>query len=78
MASSNYHAHLYIRELNEYQMRLCSCLELSAFLMDCAYEKSGEGWHKAACFLMRESLVELGEQLPFPSEEILVFVGEVA
>ena len=77
MANLNYHSHPYIRQLNDYQVRLLSCLELSVFLMGCVEEKGAEEWHKAACWLMCDQLKVLGEQLPFPNEGVLVLGSEV-
>lgn len=78
MAGSNYHAHPYIRDLNDYQARLSNCAELSAHLLIGAGDHAGEEWHLAACVLMSRMLLELVEGLPFPEADALSHDAEAA
>jgi hypothetical protein len=56
----------YLRTLNEYHVELASVAALSAYLLDVSIDLDGDEWHKSGCFLMRNRLVEIAENLPFP------------
>lgn len=77
MAGLNYHAHPYIRQLNDYHAQLLSCSQLSAHLLDEQVDSNVEEWQKAGCWLMRDMLLHLAENLPFPPEEAMKLDAEV-
>lgn len=78
MADQHHPLRPYFDQLNEYHCKLASCAQLTAFLIDCAAEKSDEEWHQAGCWLMRDMLSNLAENLPFPALELQNIAVEVA
>ena len=78
MAGLNYHAHAYIRQLNDYQVMLSSCVELTAHLLDQSLDDATDEWRKAGCWLMRDLLKKLASELPFPPEDSMKLDGEVS
>jgi len=77
MAGTDYHAHSYVCQLNEYQGRLSMCLDVVAHLLDLSVDALPEDWQRSACVLTRDMLEGLAESLPFPPEEMIkaVYVG---
>ena len=78
MADKHHPLQGYFRQLNDYHCKLSSCAELTAYLIDCAGENSQEEWHIAGCFLMRDMLRDLSQNLPFPSLDLQKNHDEVA
>ena len=66
MAEKNHPLRPYFDQLNAYHCKLSSCAQLTAYLMDHAQDEADEEWHQAGCWLMRDMLTELAENLPFP------------
>ena len=80
MAGNNYHAETYLRQLNDYHTKLLSCSQLTAHLLDLRIDSEAEEWQSAGCWMMREMLLYLAENLPFPPNEALKLdeLGEVS
>lgn len=62
----------YIDTLNDYHLELVSVAELSAHLLDLVIDLDVPEWQSAACWLMRNRIVELAIALPFPEKAIPV------
>jgi hypothetical protein len=56
----------YLDRLNRYHLELQNAAALSAHLLDLTIELASEEWVQAACFMMRDRLPDLAENLPFP------------
>lgn len=77
MAGLNYHSHPYVESLNAYHAQLLSMADLVAHLLERADDDSQQDWHRAGCWLMRDQLVVLAKNLPFPALDALVLDDEV-
>ncbi len=58
----------YRRQLNDYHTELLSVAHLTAHLLDGLIDTNREEWESSGAFLMKEKLVQLAENLPFPGE----------
>lgn len=58
----------YLRRLDDYHTELLSVAHLTAHLLDILVDKRFEEWQSSGAWLMRNKLVELAENLPFPSK----------
>lgn len=76
MAESNYHSHPYIRSLDDYQTKLVSCSQLCAHLLDEQIDSNAPDWQKSAAWLMRDMLIHLAENVPFPKEDFIQLLAQ--
>lgn len=60
----------YLEKLNAYQTRLVSVASVAAHLLDLVVDdRDVPDWQSAACWLMRDELQQLAQDLPFPNGE---------
>lgn len=60
----------YRDSLDEYHGKLLDCCHLAAHLLDLVIDMDVPEWQRSGCHLMREQLVDLAENLPFPLLEV--------
>lgn len=56
----------YRRRLNDYHTELLSVAHLTAHLLDTLVDNRFEDWQSSGALLMKNKLVQLAEELPFP------------
>jgi len=61
MAESDYR-----RRLDDYHTELLSVAHLTAHLLDALIDTNREEWESSGAWLMKNRLVQLAEELPFP------------
>ena len=64
----------YLRRLDDYHTELLSVAQLTAHLLDVLVDNDVE-WQAAGAWLMKQKLLDLAENLPFP-ERITASPGE--
>jgi len=65
LATSNYR-----EQLQEFHNHLADVAQISAHLLDLVIDLDDvPEWQTAACSMMRKSLIELVQQMPFPERE---------
>lgn len=56
----------YLRRLDDYHTELLSVAHLTAHLLDALIDTNRAEWESSAAWLMKNRLVQLAEELPFP------------
>lgn len=60
----------YRRRLDDYHTELLSVAHLTAHLLDTLVDNRFEDWLSSGAWLMKQRLVQIAEELPFPPTDL--------
>jgi len=60
----------YLRRLDDFHTELLSCAHLTAHLLNGLIDTNREEWESSGAWLMKNKLVELAQNLPFPPRSV--------